>query len=146
MLEREFWASVKNGLGQIQGTMLDRLENELGSGIPDVTACCGGRDAWLELKVFKGNFLWFRTSQRVWITKAALVGRRVFVLARDGDYVKLYDAFACMQAEHTPYAQRKAFSVHRDKLPSPLFFNVKPINWANLHAIIFQKGEAQTPK
>ena len=34
----------------IPGDRVDRIENLIGSGMPDFNCCCDGRDAWVEIK------------------------------------------------------------------------------------------------
>ena len=81
--ESEFWQSVKRRMASVSKLHLSRIENDVGSGIPDLSLCCEGKYAWVELKVFCGSRLKFRSSQFAWATSHAKAGGAVFVLARD---------------------------------------------------------------
>ena len=50
--EARLWQSVKNSLGRV-GDRLDRIENSVGSGYPDVNVTFDSEDIWIELKAPK---------------------------------------------------------------------------------------------
>ena len=53
MTEKEFWKKVQRGLGGIvdgAGGRVDRVENGVCDGMPDVSMTCAGIDVWVELK------------------------------------------------------------------------------------------------
>ena len=60
--ESSLWRLVKNNLPG----HLCRIENVVGVGCPDVNACYKGNEVWLEMKVCKGNFVYFKASQVAW--------------------------------------------------------------------------------
>lgn len=72
------------------GPHIMRVENTAGSGQPDVNACFRGVEAWIELKVAKGNRLIFQPTQGPWIRQRVASGGRVFILARKEDTLHLY--------------------------------------------------------
>ena len=79
MKESQFWALVK---GKLHGHV-ERVENVLTRGTPDVNMCHEGSEFWLELKVLddKGHCE-LRPEQVLWHRKRQESGGRVFVLLR----------------------------------------------------------------
>lgn len=134
--ESYFWAQIRAGL-ESGDTHLSRIENTAGTGISDVSACHNGREVWLELKVFHGNNLQFRASQRNWIYKRSMVGGRVLVVARKGDELRIYDGYKAVMSPSTPIAERKAFVVAEIDLPEPLLSCQKPFKWQSIKNTIF---------
>lgn len=141
--ESYFWQQVKGGLGS-DDVDLDRIENSAGTGISDVNAVMRGcpTEVWLELKVFHGNVLHFRNSQRIWINRRVQLGSRVFVLARkDNDHggatLLLYEGGPTVLSESTPLSDKKSFSLHEKNLPKPLYTCNKPFKWDTVRQIIF---------
>lgn len=135
--ESYFWQQVKVGLSDAR-THLSRIENTAGTGISDVTACSDGIEIWIELKVFHGKKLHFRTSQRVWITNRLGVGGIVWIVARNGDNLQIYDAAAIMAAPHKSYPEKKAFSISVEDLPLPVYQCNKPFKWGDVREVLFR--------
>lgn len=53
MIEKDLWKKIQRGLGAIidgVGGRMDRVENGVVEGMPDVNMCAGGVDTWVELK------------------------------------------------------------------------------------------------
>jgi hypothetical protein len=136
LIESDLWASVRANLPDDR-TQLCRIENEVGTGISDVNACRDGQERWIELKLVKGDRIYFRCSQRSWITRRTQVGGKVFVLARDGDVLLLYDGFLAATAPSHPYKNGKSYYVKRADLPTPLWSHPKPVDWRGLREKIF---------
>ena len=104
MRESQFWALIKNKLpGHVE-----RIENAIAKGTPDVNMCINGREVWIELKVLdeKGRFKKGEPSpeQRLWHRKRQENGGTVFVLSRNDSLLKLsqvqrdmelFDIWAC---------------------------------------------------
>ena len=135
--ESYFWQQVKAGLEDAE-THLSRIENTAGTGISDVSACRAGVETWIELKVFHGNGVHFRTSQRIWITRRLAAGGRVVVLARKDDQLLLYRAAEVLAAPCTAHgADKKSFHVRLDDMPQPLFSCCKPFQWGEVRSRIF---------
>lgn len=134
--ESYFWQQVKAGL-ESDDTHLSRIENTAGTGISDVTACHGGVEAWLELKVMHGNRLYFRNSQKTWIMKRTGVGGRVLIVARKDDDMIVWEGRAVMMSTHIPGTDSKSFSIHKDELPEPLFQCHKPFKWEGVKRAVF---------
>ncbi len=62
-----------------------------GSGVPDVNGCAKGKEFWIELKeIHSGNSLTLRPMQVAWLSKRAIYGGQVFVLARKNNQIKLF--------------------------------------------------------
>ena len=136
--ESYFWQQVKSGLDGPDVHMC-RIENTAGTGISDVNICAGGRELWLELKVFHGKILHFRTSQRIWIARRLQVGGTVWIVARNGDDFELYDAAAVMAAPHKSNPEKKSFSVATADLPSPVYRCSKPFRWGEIKDALFKR-------
>jgi hypothetical protein len=135
--ESALWQQVKNGLEDAD-THLSRIENTAGTGISDVSACAHGVEVWLELKMFHGNDLHFRNSQRAWISRRLAVGGRVFIVARKDNQLLVYRAASVLAAlftQHPP--EKKSFHVKQVDLPTPLYSCRKPFKWAEVRQAIF---------
>lgn len=101
MKESQFWALVK---GKLPGHV-ERVENALTRGTPDVNMCHEGCESWLELKVLDAkHHCELRPEQYLWHRRRQEVGGRVFVLARNESVLKvlqvqrdmtLYEIWAC---------------------------------------------------
>lgn len=53
MIEKDLWKKIQRGFGQVidgVGGRMDRVENGVVEGMPDVSLCAGGIDTWVELK------------------------------------------------------------------------------------------------
>lgn len=83
--ERDFYNYLRpKFLGHVQ-----RIENTVGSGMPDVNFCSFGIETWVELKVAiqpKGE-VWLRKEQFAWSMRRASCLGRVFVVALNQDMV-----------------------------------------------------------
>jgi hypothetical protein len=138
MKESDLWKQVKNAL-EDEHTHLSRIENTAGTGISDVSACSHGVEVWLELKMFHGNDLHFRNSQRIWISRRLAVGGRVFVLARQNDVLRVYSAASLLLAPFVQHElERKSFHIKWSDLPMPLYICKKPFKWPELRSVIFE--------
>lgn len=115
MKESQFWALVK---GKLPGHV-ERVENALTRGTPDVNMCYQGIEVWLELKVLdnKGNCE-LRPEQYLWHRKRQEMGGKVFVLARNEGVIKI-------------------FQVQRDMSMFEIWSCSKPFDWGNMNNLIF---------
>ena len=111
--EQKFWQLLKP---HVPGHV-NRIENTVGVGIPDVTYCYQGTETWIELKA--GSVL--RDSQYIWHHQHALAGGIVYLIQRDKDII----------------AVRKATAILKEYILIGYFH--KPWNWATIEAIL--KGE-----
>jgi hypothetical protein len=136
--ESYFWQQVRTGLSD-DLTHLCRIENVAGTGISDVNGCRRGQEVWIELKIFHGRRLYFRSSQRSWVVERDRVGGRVLVLARRDDQAMLYRAVDVVLAPHSVVKEGKSFHVDADDLPLPLYSCRKPFNWFELSLAIFNR-------
>jgi len=139
MKESAFWSSVKKALDE-NDMHLSRVENSAGSGMSDVSACCNGKEVWIELKVFVGNRLHFRNSQFIWITKRLSVGGRVVVLTRKDDklgaHVSVYSAKDVLALDRIPGGDEKSFWLDPSSL-LPIIKTSKPFKWQDVRRAIF---------
>lgn len=122
-----------------------RIENSAGSGVCDVSACRRGREVWIELKVFKGNKIWFRKSQPSWIARRTSHGGRIFVLARKRDDLLLYRGadLPLLLKECIAEVDGSSSGIRADpSLVQARAVGVfpKPFNYAALAELIFSEG------
>ena len=87
--EKNLWALLRDNIKEVHW---QRIETGMtGSGVPDVNGCAKGKEFWIELKeVHSGNSLTLRPMQVAWLSKRAMNGGQVFVLARKNNQMKLY--------------------------------------------------------
>tara|TARA_R100001163_G_C4930058_1_gene106393 strand:- start:56 stop:445 length:390 start_codon:yes stop_codon:yes gene_type:complete len=87
--EKNLWALLRDNIKEIHW---QRIETGMtGSGVPDVNGCAKGKEFWIELKeVHSGNSLTLRPMQVAWLSKRAMNGGQVFVLARKNNQMKLF--------------------------------------------------------
>lgn len=154
MKESAFWQTIKKHLDSAD-IHISRIESSTGSGVSDVTACRNGVSPWLELKVFHGNRLYFRNSQRVWIKNRTDVGGHVLVVARKDalhktigppDTIFVYDARLVVLCPSKPSTDNKSFSIDVDDLPQPLCKTYKPFDWNLIRETIFDPTPANLPE
>lgn len=115
MKESQFWALVK---GHLPGHV-ERVENALTRGTPDVNMCHDSTELWLELKILdaKGSCQ-LRPEQVLWHRKRQENGGRVFVLARNEDLLKV-------------------LQVQRDMNLFEIWSCSKPFNWEDMNSLLF---------
>ena len=135
--ESYFWTQVKAGLENAE-THLSRIENTAGTGISDISACSHGVEVWLELKVFHGDRLQFRTSQRTWIMRRTDVGGKVLIVARKGDELYVYDGRKVVMA-NVAWRDDKSFSIATWDLPAVIFHCKKPFKWDEIRKAVFDQ-------
>ena len=139
--ESYLWTQVKAGLDDGK-THLSRVENDAGTGVFDVNACRRGVEVWIELKVMRGNYLHFRTSQRSWAAKRIACGGRALVLARQDvdstSHVWLFRASDIIECPHQVEKDGKGFRINLYDLPTPIFGCKKPFDWFELRRKIFE--------
>ena len=87
--EKNLWALLRDNIKEVHW---QRIETGMtGSGVPDVNGCVKGKEFWIELKeIHSGNSLTLRPMQVAWLSKRAMNGGQVFVLARKNNQMKLY--------------------------------------------------------
>lgn len=127
------WAQVK---AKLPGH-LNRIENIVSAGIPDVNACHQGREAWIELKVAKGNSVHFRSAQLAWFAKRLAAGGNIKVLYRKGDSLYVVPAKNVLDAE--PYYQAnadKSIRVYYEKLGGIKYD--MPFSWPEIAETIYE--------
>lgn len=94
MTEKDFWRYLKPKLPGVW----DRVENGAGVGMPDLSGCVAGDDAWAELKTdgYKKERPvedLLRPSQRAWIFRRLRAGaKNIFVLVRRKMIIRMYHA------------------------------------------------------
>jgi len=118
------WREFLKAMPPPVGPHIQRIENSAGRGQPDVEACWHGVQAWIELKIVKGNRLIFRPAQPDWIRKRWATGGRVYVLARKADVLYLFPAAIVNDPVYNGSIK-------------PIFVTKIPFDWAGLQKTIF---------
>lgn len=79
-------------LKKLKGARYTRIENSVGSGIPDLNFTYKGKTYWYELKVTKTNHgrIEFRAAQHNWHNKERKAGGNPLCLAYDKKERKIY--------------------------------------------------------
>ena len=62
--EAQFWSTLKRNLPNTW--FVNRIENRIGGGVPDVYICINGKSIWLELKVTKSHRISISPNQIAW--------------------------------------------------------------------------------
>lgn len=124
--ESKLYQKIKKALPNVH---FQRIETNIGLGIPDVNGCYQGTEFWLELKVKKRKQTPLTKYQKAWIVKRGSAGGKVFILnydLRQRD-AKLYDYNSCL---------------HRDPFSTfPVSHFPHPVSWpAVLNKIITHPG------
>jgi hypothetical protein len=97
-------------------------------------------ERWLELKIFHGNRIHFRTSQREWIQKRTKSGGKVWVLSRDKDVLELWDPIDLLVLMPKIEVTGKSFSINpreNNLLVKPVIRLCKPFYWYGLRSVMF---------
>lgn len=140
MNEAQLWQLVKKN---IDGHLV-RIENTAGIGTPDVHACLDGQEVWIELKVVKGNFIYFQASQLAWFTRRVAAGGNVKVLWRrkccEQDGINIAPAQHILSAlQHIADIDRTP-SICRIPIAKVSFENFcKPWRWKRITASVYRK-------
>lgn len=100
--EARFWDSIKSKMPKPRDR-LDRIENSISFGLPDVNGCLDGEDVWVELKAPKAPFrpttpLLGRSgnhplllTQINWYARQRQAGGIAFILLRTDTHIFLVD-------------------------------------------------------
>lgn len=124
MKETAVWRLVKQNLpGHLQ-----RIENMASPGAPDVNACWRGHETWIELKVAKGNYVYFRDAQIAWFARRIKEGGQAVVLIRKGDLLYVVHAKDLLTlTDYIEPAADKACKIKIDRLFG--YVTGKPYPW-----------------
>ncbi len=150
MRESAFWGQVRDGMSnKIHWT---RIENAASPGIPDVTGCMNGVEAWVELKVMKARRVEIRHSQVNWATKRIKAGAdTLFFLVRDGEQIKVWRGRDMVNAVMIARRYVDAHRVRVDKdsmtfepsiVPALVLEVNDPTKWDRLESFIFRSRYA----
>lgn len=120
--QKHVWQPLKKGCPQVHWM---RLENAVGTGMPDVNGCLNGVEAWIENKVTDGYAISFRPTQPAWIFQRVMHGGRVFILVRKKDTFYLYHGSQIREL------------VEQGLRLQPVLRMDKPFNWPLLLQTVF---------
>jgi hypothetical protein len=115
----------------------DRIENAVGSGMPDISYAIG-RQGWLETKVVHSGKLFFEKFQLPWFRKRLrhTDGRDLWVLAFDKETVKLYAAAELLKA---PREKVRKWTVIKTENVVPWLVIEHPWDWQPLRqALLYE--------
>ena len=79
MNESEFWSKHVRVPLSTRGHAV-RIEDAIGSGVPDVNFATGSVNAWIELKIDRSGWLYFERFQLPWMRQRLAHNRDVWVL------------------------------------------------------------------
>jgi len=109
--ETRLWGAVREKL-KLPADRLDRIENSVSSGQPDVNGCLAGEDVWIELKAptepkrketplmsFGNNHRLLLTQQN-WMKRQQQAGGIAFILLRTDKRLLLIDGTKYGTGEH----------------------------------------------
>lgn len=134
MRESTLWTLIRT---RIPGHLV-RIENLAGIGQPDVNGCHDGSEAWVELKLVKGNYIYFRTSQLAFFKKRCKENGRVFVLARKDDDILIFRASSVVAvAELFEPVKDGACRIKWVLIPESFLFT-KPWDWKKIADLIYR--------
>ncbi|WP_321471058.1 hypothetical protein [uncultured Paludibaculum sp.] len=115
-----------------------RLENLVGTGMPDINGCLNGVETWVETKLVKGNRLRFEPTQPAWIMKRVRHGGRVFVFARHQDTFLLWAGWPSAWTRTAKPLSDGGTSVdYRDA--GPVLVIDRPYDWKLLMEVLFTR-------
>ncbi len=139
MTEREhIWKPLRENL---TGVHFLRVENTAVTGAPDINGCRGGREIWIEAKIFAGNKIHFRPTQIPWIARRSAHGGTVWILARKDDRLLLYSSRALPILLQQGVAAIDGIKGIRadpmDVTGLAQFSTSKPFDWPALEAHLF---------
>jgi hypothetical protein len=77
--ESKLYQEIKKLLPDVH---FQRIETNVGLGVPDVNGCGDGVEFWLELKVSSNKQSSLSKYQKAWIIRRGRVGGRVFILQK----------------------------------------------------------------
>jgi hypothetical protein len=124
MREAALWKLVRSNLpGHLQ-----RIENLASPGAPDLNACYEGREAWIELKVAKGNYVFFRDAQIAWFAKRIKQQGKCCVLIRKDNNIRIvHGEDLIAKSEHIEPSRDKACKLHMQWITNAAY--PKPFDW-----------------
>lgn len=133
MKESDLWRLIRD---KIKGHIV-RVENAIGTGLPDVNACYNGNDVWIELKLANSNRVTLRSTQLIWFMHRLKQGGRVKLLYRSKDELGIIDGRILEAAKDRFKASviDQKFSVNVRDLEKKTFS--KPYDWEEINQTIF---------
>lgn len=120
--EVQFWDLIKK---HVPGDV-ERIENLVSEGTPDVSGSWNGKDYWIELKVAKNKRKEIppeklcRQSQLVWHAKRVRQGAIIFLIVKYPNNIKLYKVVGVLK-----YRWKATFN-----------YKVKEFTWNSIKEII----------
>ena len=129
--ESKLFQEIRKALPSVH---FQRIETDVGLGVPDVNGCFNGVDFWLELKVSSGTALGLSKYQKAWIIRRGLAGGRVFILqkALKERALKLYQWTSAM--------------IHEPSTPVPFAKFPFPVDYQQLLITIVDSELARGPR
>ncbi len=130
-LESKFYQEIKKALPNVH---FQRIETNVGLGVPDLNGCIDGIEFWLELKVRSGTALGLSKFQKSWIIRRGKAGGRVFILqkALKERALKLYQWTSAM--------------IHEPSTPVPFATFPFPVDYGQLLITIVDSELHQGPR
>lgn len=90
--EAAMWPKIREVFMKNKGHV-ERFENSISFGAPDIYCCLNGQSFWIESKKEIGNIVTFRATQLVWLYKHTIAEGHAFILTiNDNKQVFSYSA------------------------------------------------------
>lgn len=92
--EKKFYAWFRDGLAKSGRIHIQRIENTVSPGVPDINICDGEsqQESWIELKILLPEGIVLRKEQYAWGMKRAFCGGNVYIISLDviQDVINIY--------------------------------------------------------
>lgn len=112
----------------------DRVENELGSGMPDIFYGIDEVGGWIETKVAKGQYIYFEKFQLPWMRNHLKSGfSRIWIIVLHDDDIKAWPAKKIVFQPVEAYEKWTIMDVR--ELPAP-FWSSYTHSWDSLRATL----------
>lgn len=134
MRETKFYAKLKPQFDK--WGVVERVENTLGSGTPDVFYNFAGTCGWVETKVAKGDDIYFEKFQPNWMRRHVRQGLlRIFVMVLDQrETIHVFHAHNVVDSIFVPYKKWLTLNLYQ---ATPSLVLEKPYSkWGQLHDLL----------
>lgn len=133
MKESALWTQLRT---KVLGVFWSRIESSAGGGIFDVNGMAeGGREAWIELKIMKGNRLEFQKTQVAWALRRLSMGaKNLFVIARKDNDLYVFHGSVTQRVPSKVYEKTVSIAPKDEDI---ICIYRKPFAWDDLKETVF---------
>ena len=133
--ETSFWKLVRRNLAGFA----TRIENVVSSGIPDVVVVRAKKAFFIELKVEKDGWVYFRSSQIAFFAKCKKEQHYVRVMVRSENDILIVKSTSVLALEGKPYKTGYLKYRYQD-LNRNSWLCSKPWDWSFINDVLFPDG------